>query len=162
MLHAYRPTALETWVTHFYRRLRIEHPEDLVESYIARSLNIYLSYKEVPSMSYEIGRFKSITIDKRQQKEVQREHFYHELCHILRHAGRQIMMPEAFRELQERDARHFTRYAALPLHMLKQFDPRDPYIIEILSERFKVTPELCVDRLQRIKKNIFARMGLYV
>ncbi|MFB5166148.1 MULTISPECIES: hypothetical protein [Parageobacillus] len=28
-------------------------------------------------------------------------------------------MPEAFRELQERDANHFTKYAAIPFHMLR-------------------------------------------
>ncbi|MDT3416131.1 Zn-dependent peptidase ImmA (M78 family) [Brevibacillus aydinogluensis] len=162
MFPTYRPTPLEEWVSQFYCRLSIFHPEDLDETEIARSLGIYLFYKEAPCMSYEFGRFKSITIDKRLKQKVQRERFYHELCHILRHAGRQIMMPEAFRELQERDAKHFTRYAALPLHMLKNFDPHDPYIIENLSERFNVTPELCVDRLQRIKKNIFEGVGLYI
>ncbi|BAH44570.1 hypothetical protein BBR47_35930 [Brevibacillus brevis NBRC 100599] len=102
-------------------------------------------------MAYEFGRFKSITIDKRLTTLVQRERFYHELCHILRHSGRQLMMPAAFRELQEWDARNFTRYAALPLHMLKNYDYKQPEILDTLSEQFKVTPELYADRLQRIK-----------
>lgn len=51
-------------------------------------------------MGYEIGRFKSIAIYKMLSSLIQREHFYHELCHILRHSRRQIMMPAAFRELQ--------------------------------------------------------------
>lgn len=102
-------------------------------------------------MSYELGRFRSITIDKRLPSNVQREHFYHELCHILRHAGRQIMMPEAFRELQEWDARNFTRYAALPLHMITKYDYKQPEIVEVLSEQFKVTPELCEERITRIR-----------
>jgi Zn-dependent peptidase ImmA (M78 family) len=105
-------------------------------------------------MSYEIGRFKSITIDKRLPPKVQREHFYHELCHILRHAGRQIMMPAAFRELQEWDARNFTRYAALPLHMISKLDYTQPDIVEVLSEQFKVTPELCSERLYRIREKV--------
>ncbi|MFP3467941.1 ImmA/IrrE family metallo-endopeptidase, partial [Leifsonia sp. SIMBA_070] len=87
-------------------------------------------------------RFKSITIDKRLPSSIQREHFYHELCHILRHAGRQIIMPAAFRELQEWDATNFTRYAALPIHMLSSIEFSHPGIIDYLSSQFGVTPEL--------------------
>ncbi|WP_236611096.1 ImmA/IrrE family metallo-endopeptidase [Halalkalibacterium ligniniphilum] len=65
---------------------------------------------------------KLIAVNSTLEKEVQREQFYHELAHILRHARRQIMMPKAFRELQEWDANNFTRYAALPLHMLREFN----------------------------------------
>jgi len=151
---AYSPTPLETCISQFYKQLRILTPEELDEQRIARSLNIHLLYKEIPSMAYEIGRFKSITIDKRLPSQVQREHFYHELCHILRHAGRQIMMPAAFRELQEWDAGNFTRYAALPLHMILKYDYRQPEIVEILSEQFKVTPELCSERLRRIHARV--------
>ncbi len=163
----YSPTPLESWVSRFYKRLGIFQPDDLDERRIARALNIYLFYKAVPSMSYELGRFKSITIDKRLPVKVQREHFYHELCHILRHSGRQLMMPEAFRELQEWDARNFTRYAALPLHMLTQFDLRDPAIVNQLSEIFKVTSELANDRLQKIKLKLrsfsaYSRKGIFI
>lgn len=151
---SYTPTPLETWISQFYKQLGITTPEELDEHRIARSLGIHLFYKEVPSMAYEFGRFKSITIDKRLPSLMQREHFYHELCHILRHSGRQLMMPAAFRELQEWDARNFTRYAALPLHMLKNYDYKQPEILDILSEQFKVTPELCSDRLLRIKSKL--------
>lgn len=150
----YSPTPLESWVSRFYLSLGIRRPNDLVEFRIAKALNIFLMYKDVPSMSYEFGRFRSITIDKRLPAKVQRERFYHELCHILRHAGRQIMMPEAFRELQEWDARNFTRYAALPLHMIQEIDLNGPGIVEVLSEQFKVTPKLCLDRLSRIREKI--------
>ncbi|MED2010907.1 ImmA/IrrE family metallo-endopeptidase [Brevibacillus borstelensis] len=154
MRRSYSPTPLETWISRFYKQLGITTPDELDEYRIARSLNIHLLYKEVPSMSYEFGRFKSITIDKRLPPKVQREHFYHELCHILRHAGRQIMMPAAFRELQEWDARNFTRYAALPLHMISKFNFTQPDIVVVLSEHFKVTPELCSERLRKIHERI--------
>jgi hypothetical protein len=150
----YSPTPLESWVSKFYLSLGIRRPNDLDESRIAKALNIFLMYKDVPSMSYEFGRFRSITIDKRLPPKIQRERFYHELCHILRHAGRQIMLPEAFRELQEWDARNFTRYAALPLHMIKDFDYNEPGVVEVLSEQFKVTPELCVERLEKVKQKL--------
>jgi len=151
---SYSPSPLESWVTHFYKQLGIYSPEELDEHRIAKALDIYLFYKEVPSMAYELGRFKSITVDKRLPIKVQREHFFHELCHILRHAGRQIMMPEAFRELQEWDARNFTRYAALPLHLITKYDYKEPGFVDLLSEDFMVTPELCEDRILRIKSKL--------
>ncbi|WP_400162876.1 ImmA/IrrE family metallo-endopeptidase [Brevibacillus sp. TJ4] len=161
MKWSYSPTPLESWVSHFYKQLGIQSPEELDERRIAKSLNIHLIYKEIPSMSYELGRFRSITIDNRLPHKIQREHFYHELGHILRHAGRQIMMPAAFRELQEWDARNFTRYAALPLHLLRKYDLKHPESIEVLSEHFRVTPELCSDRLSKIKNNLYYKFATH-
>ncbi len=149
----YHPTALEQWVVNFYRNLKIYDPKDIDEQSICRFLGIFLYYKDCPSMSFEQGKFKSITIDKRISSEKQREHFYHELCHILRHSGWQLMIPLAFKELQEYDARNFTRYAAIPYHMIKYFDLRDPYVLDEMSERFKVSKKLCQERLQKMKAN---------
>ncbi|MGK5511731.1 ImmA/IrrE family metallo-endopeptidase [Brevibacillus formosus] len=151
---SYSPTSLESWISNFYRKLGIKTPDELDEQRIASALGIHLFYKEIPSMSYEFGRFKSITIDNRLPSLVQREHFYHELCHILRHSGRQLMMPMAFRELQEWDARNFTRYAALPLHMITAYDFKQPGIGALLSDIYKVTPQLCEERLKRICEKI--------
>lgn len=63
------------------------------------------------------------------------------------------MMPEAFRELQERDANNFTMYAALPYFLLKDYDFIDPYLIHDLATDFKVTEELCIKRIEQIKRN---------
>jgi Zn-dependent peptidase ImmA (M78 family) len=153
MKYTYHPTALESWVSRFYRNLNIYTPEDLNEETIAYALDIYLSRKDISSFSYEEGKFKSITIDRRASPEEQREQFYHELCHILRHAGRQSMMPKAFRELQEWDARHFVRYAAIPYHMLRFVDFNDPDFLLTMAKRFGVTTALCQERTQKIKDN---------
>ncbi|WP_254551082.1 hypothetical protein [Brevibacillus sp. MS2.2] len=64
---SYTTPPLETWISQFYKQLGIYVPEELDEQRIARSLGIYLFYKELPSMAYEFGRFKSITIDDRQK-----------------------------------------------------------------------------------------------
>lgn len=151
----YSPTPLEKAISTFYQRLQIHHPEDLEEKAIAQKLRIYFYRKPMRSMSYENGRFQSITVDQRLPLEVQREQFYHELCHLIRHCGWQLgMMPHAFRELQEWDARHFTRYAAIPYHMIQHVNLEDPSCIEQTSIIFKVTPELCIERLLHIKKRM--------
>lgn len=123
--YKYYPTPLEKWISKFYLRNGFMNPEDLEPKYIARKMGIYFTLENRASYAYEEGRFKLINVDAALPEEKAKEQFYHEWCHILRHAGYQIMMPKAFRELQERDARHFTRYAAIPFHMLKpEFDSK--------------------------------------
>jgi IrrE N-terminal-like domain len=156
---SYFPTPLELWVSDKYKRMKILKPEDLCEDKIAWIYNIFYFKEPVPSNSFENGKFKSITIDSRIVPPLQREQFYHEWCHILRHVGNQNMMPAAFRELQEYDARNFTRYAAIPFHMLDKYDLRDPFIIEHWQEDFKVTEELCAERLEKLKSKLYFKMG---
>ncbi|MFC7321066.1 ImmA/IrrE family metallo-endopeptidase [Halobacillus campisalis] len=124
----YTITALEDWVSNWY----IKHT---IESRYAR-----------------FGRYEEIVINSTKDPLIQREQFFHEFCHALRHVGKQTMMPEAFRELQERDARNFTLYAALPYHMIKEYNLKDPEIIGRLSLDFKVAPELYVERLDQIQR----------
>ncbi|MFD9627698.1 ImmA/IrrE family metallo-endopeptidase [Peribacillus muralis] len=155
----YPTTALEDWVSEFYSELNIYHPKQIEEEYISESKNIYL-HRKPRYGNYEIvGHYQGITVDSRESYEVQREMFFHELCHLLRHSGVQSMMSNAFRELQERDAQHFTKYAAIPYHMLKYIDIHDPYVIDQMSHLFKVTPELCEMRLLHIKNRKFMYEG---
>lgn len=154
MSKTYLTTALEDWVTSFYLRMRIFTPKQIIESQIASKNEIFLKLARMPSKYDVIGRFKCITIDNRLDKLKQREVFFHELCHILRHSGRQGMMPEAFRELQEWDARNFIRYAAIPNHMLRFIDFNDSFVVEQMVDTFKVTPELCTERLLQIEGRI--------
>ena len=149
----YYTSALEDWVTQWYIRNKIMTSQDMDIQLIALKQEIYLHKKPMLPRYDVFGRYKGIIIDSRECEEIQREQFFHELCHILRHCGHQSMMPEAFRELQERDARHFTLYAALPSHMIKHYDFTDELIIGTLSETFMVRKELVVERLDRIYRN---------
>jgi Zn-dependent peptidase ImmA (M78 family) len=95
-LRYYQTTALEDWVTKFYKRLKIFRPEDINPAVISRKLSIFLREKSFPSTHQVVGRFRCIVVDSRLSKEEKREAFFHELCHVLRHVGIQSMMPEAF------------------------------------------------------------------
>lgn len=156
-LYKYKTTALEDWVTDFYLRLKIKNPRQINEDYIARIYSIFINRHPLPSYHKVVGNFRGIYIDIRKSKAQQREIFFHEFAHILRHSGIQTMLPSAFRELQEWDARHFTKYAAIPHHMLQFIDFGDEYIIDQTANLFKVTPELCEERLEQI----YNRMGLF-
>lgn len=150
----YQTTALEDWVTNLYIKLNIFLPQDINEDYIASEQRIFLHRKKMASFYQIAGRYRGITIDSRESKIKQREIFFHELCHVLRHSGNQGMMNKAFRELQEWDTKHFTKYAAIPHHMIQYIPTNDQNVIEHMVNMFKVTPELCEERLMQIKKGI--------
>lgn len=153
----YSTSSLEDWITYQYNRLHIKTPQDICIKQLARTYSIFIHHKPMPSRYDIYGYFRGIVLDSRCSKEEQREQFFHELCHILRHAGHQTMMPEAFRQLQEWDADHFTMYAALPYFMVKEYDFNNPYLIHDLSNDFKVTEDLAKKRLEHIKRNTLNR-----
>lgn len=156
----YTKSALEDWVNTRYRRMGLKTPQDINLERIARIYSIYLHYEPMDARYDIFGRYRAIVLDSRSTIEEQREQFFHELCHILRHVGHQSMMPNAFRELQEWDANLFTMYAALPYYMVKEYDFEDPLLIQNLANDFKVTEELCEKRMDHIKRNIMFQSQL--
>ncbi|GEL76561.1 ImmA/IrrE family metallo-endopeptidase [Tenuibacillus multivorans] len=149
----YKPTSLESWVSRFYRLNGLLIPEDLQPKEIAERIGIM--YIEEPRASYSVEQdnFKLINVNENLNDYEKREHFYHELCHILRHYGNQMMMPKAFRELQEWDARHFTLYASIPFHMLHNYKFKDEKISENLAIDFNVPHHIAKERVSRILRN---------
>src|SRR5690625_1109196 len=145
-----------------YIRNKIMTPPDLKISRIARIFNVFVKQDSIPARFDIFGRYRGIVLDSRESIEVQREQFFHELCHILRHAGHQTMMPEAFRQLQEWDANHFTMYASLPYFMVREYDFNDPYLIHDLAEDFKVTEHLAKKRMEHIERNMLHHQLLVV
>jgi Zn-dependent peptidase ImmA (M78 family) len=150
----YKTTELEDWVSNMYKKIGIFTPSLINEQKISSYFEIYLKKKPMHSSFHIFGRYRDIVIDEREPLEKHREIFFHELCHILRHAGIQSMMPTAFRELQEWDAQHFTQYAAIPHHMLKYIPFQEHDVVNQMSLMFQVSPELCGMRLEQIKRRL--------
>lgn len=160
MSYTYRPFPLDLWVSRLLKKIGIIEVGDIDEKRIAQAFRIYLTYNDNRCHSYEEGRFKLININKNLDKTVQRERFFHELCHVLRHSGCQINMPLSFRELQEWDAEHFTRYAAIPFHMLKYVDFKSSTLISDMASIFKVSEELCQNRVDHIFRNLKQKQAI--
>lgn len=157
MSYTYKPFPLDLWVSRLLKRIGVIEPRDIDEKNIAQALRIYLTYNDKRCYSYEEGRFKLININKDLEKNIQRERFFHELCHILRHSGCQLNMPISFKELQEWDADHFTKYAAIPYHMLKYVDFKSPTLVYDMASIFKVSEELCQNRIDHIFRNAIVK-----
>lgn len=92
-----------------------------------------------------------IVVDSRCTEEIQREQFFHELCHIIFHGGHQSNMYDAYRQLLEWEADIFLLYAALPFHIIKNYDLSCENVLYTLSTDFCVTEKLCEKRLLQIK-----------
>ena len=148
----YTTTALEDWVSTWYKNRKFDYPVDLKLRKIAMQYEIFIHYKPLDTRYARFGRYKEIVINSTLSNVYQREQFFHELCHAIRHVGKQTMMADAFRELQERDATHFTLYAALPYHMVRRYNLEDPEILDRWVHDFKVSYELCEERLNQIKR----------
>jgi Zn-dependent peptidase ImmA (M78 family) len=129
-------------------------PEDIELRTISYKLGIHLTFTELRSYSRDEGNFKISNINKNLDQTSQREIFFHELCHILRHEGYQYKrMPSDFRDLQEWDAYRFTRYAAIPLHMLKYLNWKSPFLVKEMSRLFTISEEVCQSRIEHIYRN---------
>ncbi|WP_208592312.1 ImmA/IrrE family metallo-endopeptidase [Gracilibacillus suaedae] len=154
MSYTYKPFDLEKWIANHYLKKGITTPSQMDIHKIARSFEIQLGFREKRSYSFTYGRSKIISIDSRLTTEEQHEQFFHELCHILRHCGSQLIMPKAFRDLQEWDAKRFTLYAAIPFHMLKLFDLKSEYIVNEMAEAFNLDLYIVKERLNGIARNM--------
>lgn len=152
MTKLYKPTRLEHYVSESFKKLGIYEPSQINKSYIAEKLGIYLEYSHHKPYAYEEDDFKLINIQKNAPRKVQREQFFHELDHILRHAGNQLTLPKAYIDRQEWDCKNFMLNAAIPYHMIHFISDYEYDNIKHLSDAFGVTENLIVERLQQIKR----------
>jgi Zn-dependent peptidase ImmA (M78 family) len=153
MLKTYKPTSLEKSVSDFLIQIDILSPSHLDPFLISRTLGIEYEQFHSPACSGVEEGIPYIITDKRCSFENQREQFFHELGHILRHDGDQNNgMPQSFREYQEWDAHQFTVYVMVPYHML---DFSLFYSINGLMDRFDVPEQIARKRFNQIRRRLY-------
>ncbi|MDG0809724.1 ImmA/IrrE family metallo-endopeptidase [Cohnella rhizosphaerae] len=157
MLQYYQPTPLEQWIEALWHRAGILRPDQLTIEEVSDRLDVWVHYMNASSKALEWMGIRSVLIDLRLTAERQWEDYLHELCHILRHAGNQTVMPRAFLEHQEAEAKRFVLYASMPFSMIK--DIKLPAIrgeaVQLLASRFGVTCELADVRLDQFQRRAF-------
>lgn len=148
----YVPSTIETMISSLYVKKRILNPHDLDMHRIADCFDIELVFSDHRCYAYSDDSIKIININYGIPKQEQKEIFYHELCHILLHAGVQYQkIPKLFLDLQEREAKYFVKYAAIPYHMLRKTDIQSS--IHELAERFSISEKIARQRLEHIYRN---------
>lgn len=158
MFSYYRMTILEEFVEETYKRVGITSPHQITVEELSQRLNVWVHLSDVKSRALEaVPGMYSMFLDSRLSEHQQRLDFLHELCHLLRHAGNQMTMPESYTQMQELEAEQFVLYAAMPASMLSQLTPIMPTMadaIPCLVEIFDVPLDLAAKRVDQIKRRI--------
>ncbi|WP_084279249.1 ImmA/IrrE family metallo-endopeptidase [Anoxybacteroides tepidamans] len=147
----YQFTPLEQYIQDLYQHLSITEPYQLDMIDIAAKLNIWLHFADIRSTAIDRNGTYSIIIDRRLPRQQQWQDFGHELCHVLRHSGNQIMLPQSMVQLQEAQAANFALHFCAPTFMLLNLEL--PYtekeIVYVISETFGVEPFFAKKRWDR-------------
>ncbi|MFC4600688.1 ImmA/IrrE family metallo-endopeptidase [Cohnella hongkongensis] len=158
MYNYYRTTPLEQWVEHLWIKSGIVAPCQLNVEEVASRLDVWVHFMNDTSRALDYMGMRSILVDRRLDREAQWEDFLHELCHVLRHAGNQTVMPKLFCEGQEAEANRFVLYAAIPFFMLRhlKLPARMDEAVETIALHFGVTFELARKRLEQLQRRTLA------
>ncbi|MGP0583652.1 ImmA/IrrE family metallo-endopeptidase [Paenibacillus timonensis] len=161
MFSHYHMTILEEFLEDVYQRAGITEPWQLTVKEISRRLNVWVHYKPVSSRALEaVPGMYSMFLDERIPPDQQRLDFLHELCHLLRHAGNQMVLPESFTRMQEIEAEHFVLYAAMPFSMINRLELPDRHELAIsaLVGTFSVPADLAQQRLDQLQRRTLQGM----
>ena len=155
-MYNYQLTPLEQWLEEIYRLNSITKVAQLNITEFSSKLGIWVYFMDIASKTVELRGLHSINIDKRLAPRQQWEDFLHELCHVLRHAGNQIEMPEMYTEMQEREAESFQMFAAIPYSMLRKLELPETQgeIVYVVAKEFGVTLQLAKRRIEQIHRSL--------
>lgn len=148
----YQTTLLEDWIKEFYSRIGIYHPRQLDLHTVANRMGYSVVYQDMSSRFYE----DQVIIDMKLLPQEQWQEFAHEVCHLERHAGNQLVMPQPFVELQEYQANLFAYHFCVPSFMLLKLaiPESNKQAIYFLANTFNVTLDFAEYRLELFKNRI--------
>ncbi len=154
LISYYRETELEQWISGKYLKHGIMSNAEHDIEHIARAFGVELVYEECPSFSD--NEEQVIFLNNHADDVTARVIFFHELCHVLRHAGDQRRMPVLFKNAQESEAEQFVLYAAIPFYMFAKLPVPDQRCeaIPFLAETFRIPYELAEHRLDQIQRRV--------
>ncbi|HLT41993.1 MAG TPA: ImmA/IrrE family metallo-endopeptidase [Sphingobacteriaceae bacterium] len=153
----YRPSETERWISDVYQQNGIYHPRDLSIAAVAEIFNVIIKLYDGPVFAeWEEGSYSFIFLNRNKSLVEQKNEFFHELCHPLRHVGRQNELPRLFQELQEMQASKFQLIAAMPVYLIQQV-PCQRYweqYINNLAYQFEQPAKFVERRIQQIADKI--------
>ncbi|RUT36346.1 ImmA/IrrE family metallo-endopeptidase [Paenibacillus zeisoli] len=158
-LSLYYETELEQWISSRYLQHGILRPSDLNNiDEVSAAFEVDLVEYEGPPFSCNMTDV--IFLPKRMDALTKRLVFFHELCHVLRHAGNQRQMPELFLQQQEMEAERFLPYAAAPFYMIKELPLGEGQkeAVELIASEFALPYKLSYARLLQIQNRILTQI----
>lgn len=163
MFKHYKKTHLEDFVEQLYIQNDITTPKDITVDTLSKSLNVVVEHVRIKSVSYQMKDGKLvILLDERKTTQKQRNDFLHELGHLLRHEGNQILLPKLLVQSQEEDAEQFVLYALMPFFMMQRLElsPDRKQAVQQLATVFTVGTELASKRYDQIIRREFEGIAM--
>lgn len=158
MRNHYSPNMIEEYITKVYKQNDINSPHDLDISKISDIWSIHLEYTNTTrAFAQWNSSTRFIFLPNKLSKAEQRVAYFHELCHVLRHAGNQRTMSKAFRDLQEDQAEQFVLFASMPYYLICDHLEESPSVI---AEEFRMPQHYVQKRLSYIQNQIVINSGL--
>lgn len=153
-LSKYFKTPLEQTIEDYYLSRAILVPDELTVERVSEAFNVEVHYKNFKSFSD--NELFVIVINQQEEHDVQRKTFFHELGHVLRHAGDQRQISRLLRQMQEADAERFCLYSSIPFFMLEklQLPVVEDEAAGKVAALFQVPPEFALQRLKQIRERI--------
>ncbi|USB34538.1 ImmA/IrrE family metallo-endopeptidase [Paenibacillus sp. YPG26] len=153
-LSLYYETELEQWISSRYIQHGILCPSDLDIDEVSTAFKVDLVEYEGPPFSCNMTDV--IFLPKGIDTLTKRLVYFHELCHVLRHAGNQRQMPELFLQQQEIEAERFIQYAAAPFYMIKELPLGESQkeAVELIASEFTLPYKFSYARLLQIQNRI--------
>lgn len=161
MFHNYRKTSLEDFIEGLYISKNIKNPQDINIINLSNQIGINLEFVPIGSFSLESASGKwTIFLDTRISELKQRDDYLHELCHLLRHSGNQLVLPDTFIKYQEEEAEQFKNYALMPFYMIERLVLPADYrqVVQYLSLVFSVSINRAKKRFDQIKRREFEEL----
>ncbi|SDN50730.1 protein of unknown function [Fictibacillus solisalsi] len=151
----YQTTLLEDWIKEFYLNIDVYYPHQLNLLDIAARLGISIHFEKFSSRVYN----EEIIIDSRLSPEEQWEDFGHELCHLLRQEGNQLLlMRNQLLDIQEAKAENFALQFCTPTFMLIKNNVANYFNIQdgipFVVEKFNVTEAFAKKRLIHFRNQL--------
>lgn len=152
----YQSTPLEDDIRKLYQEIGIMFPYQLDILEIAEQLEVWIYFMEMDSKAVDRSGKRSMLIDSRLSPPEQWQEFGHEICHLLRQAGKQPNMPENFLSFQETKAESFMYEFCVPSFMLLDLSlpQQKNEIVQHISELFNVTFKFAEKRLTQIERRM--------
>lgn len=151
----YKPTELELLMSRHYIDNGIIFPSELTIEAVSKIFNIDIRYYTGPPFAEweeTTNGYSFIFLNCNKHRFDQKNDFFHELCHPLRHVGKQDELPKMFQELQEKQAAQFQLIAAMPFYLMMQIPVPNYWenYLHNLSERFEQPIGFVEKRMQQI------------
>lgn len=158
MFEHYKMTPLEEFVEELYKEHNITSIQQLNIDEIANRINVWVYYLPIASKGLEVNTgMYSMNVNSLISPYEQWMDFLHELCHLLRHAGNQTIMPKMFTQAQEDESHWFAVYASMPFSFIQKMDLPETTqaAVAYLASEFRVSIDFARIRLEQIQRRNF-------